>query len=101
MLASVMRLRGEEVKAPFVRTEIPIRHGAIAQILAHVYIQTPDDVPHHTVTHDNHLTEPTQDIANLFGGEPAHIAASRHVRRVVTDATAPGHGVEHVLARLT
>jgi len=57
-------------------------------------------VAHHAVADDDDLVEATEDLTDFLCGEPAHVAAARHVGGVVADAAAPGHGVEHVLARL-
>lgn len=48
-------------------------------------------MPHHAIPHNNHLLEPTQDLADLLGREPTHVASPGHVRGVEADATAPGH----------
>jgi hypothetical protein len=57
-------------------------------------------MPHHAVADDNHFFKPGKDLADLFGGEPAHIAFERHERLIEADASAAGKGLEEILSRL-
>ena len=91
-------LRGRN--QPLLWREIPVRHGTVSQISSDEHIDAADNVPHHTIPDNYDLLEPAQNVADLLGREPTHVAAPGHVRRVVADAPAPGHGLEHVLACL-
>lgn len=57
-------------------------------------------MPHHAVTKDNDFVKSTQDLTDLLGRKPAHVAASRHVGSVIADAAARGHGCDHGIAIL-
>ena len=83
---------------PLLRGEIPICDGTITQIFPHEDVQTSDQMPHHTVPDDDDLLETAEDVAHLFGGEPTHVAATRHIRSIHSDTAARRHGREHGLA---
>lgn len=85
---------------PLIGREVPVGDGTVAQIFSEHDIDTAYDVSHHAIAHNNDFFEPAQDIADLFGGKPAHVTAAGHVGGIVTDATAPRHCVEHILSGL-
>ncbi len=49
---------------------------------------------HHAIPNDDDLLESAQDLTDFLGREPAHVAASRHVRSVAADAAARRHGCD-------
>ena len=52
---------------------------------------------HHTIAYYDDLFETAQDLTDLFGRKPAHVAASRQVGRVIADTTTRGHCRKHRL----
>ncbi len=72
---------------PLFRREVPVRDSSVTQVLAHQDVNASYDVPHHTVSHDDNLLEPNQDLTDLLRREPAHITAPRHVRCIMSNAT--------------
>lgn len=83
---------------PLLGGEVPVRHGAVAEIFADEDVDAADHVSHHAVAEDDDFLEAAQDLADFFGGEPAHVAASGHVGRVEADAASAGHCCDHCSA---
>ncbi len=77
---------------PLLRGEIPVGDRTITQILSNQDIDTPNNVPHHAIPHDNHLLKPAQDLTDLFRREPPHVAPSWHIWSIVADAATGRHG---------
>ena len=76
---------------PLLRRKIPIRHSPIPQIPPNQNVDAADHMPHHAIPRNNHLLEPAQDLADLLGREPTHIASPGHVRGVEADTATSGH----------
>ena len=57
-------------------------------------------MPHHAIANNDNLAEAAQNVADLFSRKPPHVTASGHIRRIVSNAAAPGHRIQHILAGL-
>lgn len=80
--------------------EIPVGHRAIAQILAEEDVQRPHDMSHHAVPDHNDLFEAREDLADLLGREPPHVAVQRDERAVESDPAAAGKRAQEVVSVL-
>ena len=87
--------------APLLRTEVPVSDSTISQVFAKQDVDAADDVSHHAIPQYDHLAESGEDLANLLGGEPTHVAPSRHVWSIVAYSAAARHGIEQLLPSLT
>jgi len=89
---SRLHLNATHPPPPPKQRKIPISNSPIPQILPSQNINTPNQMPHHTIPNKHHPVKPARYLAYLFGGESLHIAALRHVWSIVTDSFAGGHG---------
>lgn len=52
-------------------------------------------MPHHAIPNNDDLLEPAKDLTDLFGREPTHVTASRHVRSIIADTATGRHCRDH------
>ena len=88
----------QKINLPLLWRKVPISDSTVSQVFPHKHIDASDHVSHHTITQDNNLLEASQDLTDLFRREPAHVAASRHVRSIEPDTAAAGHCIDEGLA---